>query len=104
MNSAHSAQKHATIRYLSLYEWIGLLLKCYALCKAETMFLVISSLLLSLIQQYAHVLEIILCNYLSYSKDCWVFHPLDLEGFPRVHLVSYVIELFMRLTYVVIDY
>ena len=79
-----------------------MLLKCYALGKAETVFLEIYSLLLSLIRQSTHVLEIILCNYLSYSKDCWVFHPLDLEGFPRVHLVSYVIELFMRLTDVVI--
>ena len=26
--------------------------------------------------------------YLSYSKNCWVFHPPYLDGFPRVYLVS----------------
>ena len=83
---------------------VSLLLKCHALRKADTVFLVISSLLLSLIRKSSHVLEIILYNYLSYSKDCWVFHPLNLEDFPRVILVSYVIELSMILTYVVIDY
>ena len=87
-----------------LYDWIRMFLKCYALGKDETIFLVISSLFISLIMKSTHVLEIILCNYLSYSKDCWFFHPLYLECFLRVLLVSYVIELFMRLTYVVIDY
>ena len=32
-----------------------------------------------------HILQI----YLSYSKNCWVFHPPCLEGFPMVYLVSY---------------
>ena len=36
--------------------------------------------------------------YLSYSKNCWIFHPLCLEGFPRVYLVSY--GWFMELIYV----
>ena len=39
--------------------------------------------------------------YLSYSKNCWVFHPPCLEGFPRVYLVSYgwlnyMVDLFIR--------
>ena len=43
-----------------------------------------------------YYLEILLCVvnhslqiYLSYSKNCWVFHPSCLEGFPRVYLVSH---------------
>ena len=27
--------------------------------------------------------------YILYLKNCWIFHPLYLEGFPRVNLVSY---------------
>ena len=28
-------------------------------------------------------------NYLSYSKNCWFFHPPCLKGFPNVYLVSH---------------
>ena len=44
--------------------------------------------------------------YLPYSKICWVFHPLCLEGFPMVDWfiwLIYVVDLFMRFIYAVID-
>ena len=49
-----------------------------------------------------HSLQIYI--YISYSKNCWVFHPPCLEGFPIVYLVSYgwlfyVANLFMRFIY-----
>ena len=106
-------QKHATIYHLLFCMIASLLLKCYSLGKAYIVFLVISRLTtLSLryhIMQCSHVVKTILYNYLSYSKNCWNFHPLSLEGFPTVHLVSYglnvyVNESFSGLEYVVIYY
>ena len=44
---------------------------------------------ISYIEIYLCVINHSLQIYLSYSKNCWVFHPLCLEGFARVYLVSH---------------
>ena len=90
--STHSAYRNATILYFSLYDWIILLLKCYALGKDDTVCREISILQFYFDISYQAIYKcckIILWNYLSYSKYCWVFHPMDLEGFPRENNVSY---------------
>ena len=89
-------QKHAIIHYLLLCMIVRLLLKCYALGKAQ-MVLLVTSFSIASLRSTSYMRKLL-------DKRCWVFHPSDFKGFPRVHLVSYVIELLMRLTYVVIVY
>ena len=84
---ASSIQLH-TIVFARLH-WIYLLYCCGDISYQEILLCVVS-----------HSLQI----YISYSKNCWVFHPPCLEGFPKVYLVSYgwlfyVVDLFMRFIY-----
>ena len=76
----------ALIKFIIMMYWISLLY-CWGDISYRTICLSVVN----------HSLQI----YLSYSNNCWVFHPLCLEGFPRVYLVSYgwlfcVADLFMR--------
>ena len=68
-----SSIKLHTIVFAGLY-WISLLYCCGDISYQEIWLCVVN-----------HSLQM----YLSYSKNCLVFHPLCLEGFPKVHLVFY---------------